>query len=390
MIPNDPYNAFCRHTHVALDGAPDGPLRGLTFAAKDVFDIAGHRTGNGNPVWLDTHAPAERTASAVERVLAAGASMVGKTHTDELAYSLNGENVHYGTPTNPRAPERIPGGSSSGSAAAVAGGLVDFALGTDCGGSVRLPASYCGIYGIRTTHGLVPADGVADLAASFDTVGWFARDAKTMLRVGDVMLPAAPAFVPKRLLIAQDAFAFAGAEVADALAVAVMRLKTALSDHRPVEVYTGDPAAWSEIFRILQGDEIRRKHGAWIDAHNPSFGPGIAERFRWTRTIDPTEVERMRPRREEVARHMDALLGDDALLCLPTAPGIAPKLATPAGELEVFRARAFALLSIAGLARLPQLSLPLGTMAGCPLGISLIAPRGRDRGLLRWVSEELS
>jgi len=390
MIPNDPYNAFCRHTHVALDGAPDGPLRGLTFAAKDVFDIAGHRTGNGNPVWLDTHAPAERTASAVERVLAAGASMVGKTHTDELAYSLNGENMHYGTPTNPRAPERIPGGSSSGSAAAVAGGLVDFALGTDCGGSVRLPASYCGIYGIRTTHGLVPADGVADLAASFDTVGWFARDAKTMLQVGDVMLPAAPAFVPKRLLIAQDAFAFAGAEIADALAVAVMRLKTALSDHRPVEVYTGDPAAWSEIFRILQGDEIRRKHGAWIDAHNPSFGPGIAERFRWTRTIDPTEVERMRPRREEVARHMDALLGDDALLCLPTAPGIAPKLATPAGELEVFRARAFALLSIAGLARLPQLSLPLGTMAGCPLGISLIAPRGRDRGLLRWVSEELS
>ena len=160
MIPNDPYNAFCRHTHVELDGASDGPLRGLTFAVKDVFDIAGHRTGNGNPVWLATHAPAARTASAVERLLAAGARVVGKTHTDELAYSLNGENVHYGTPTNPRAPGRIPGGSSSGSAAAVAGGLVDFALGTDCGGSVRLPASYCGIYGIRTSHGLVPADGV--------------------------------------------------------------------------------------------------------------------------------------------------------------------------------------------------------------------------------------
>ena len=242
----------------------------------------------------------------------------------------------------------------------------------------------------RTTHGLVPADGVVDLAASFDTVGWFARDVQTMARVGDVMLAAAPDFVPRRLLIAEDAFEFAGAEITDALAAAVMRLKTALPDHRPVEVYTGDPAAWSGIFRILQGDEIRRKHSAWIDAHNPRFGPGIAERFRWTRTIDPSEVERMRPRREEVARHMDALLGDDALLCLPTAPGIAPKLATPAGELEVFRARAFALLSIAGLGRLPQLSLPLGTMAGCPLGISLIAPRGRDRGLLRWVSEKLS
>jgi amidase len=316
--------------------------------------------------------------------------MVGKTHTDEMAYSLNGENVHYGTPTNPNAPGRIPGGSSSGSAAAVAGGLVDFALGTDCGGSVRLPASYCGIYGIRTTHGLVPADGVVDLAASFDTVGWFARDPQMLRKVADVLLPAASAFVPKRLLIAEDAFAFAGPEITAALAAAVERLKAAFADHRQVRVYTGDPAAWSGIFRVLQGDEIRRRHGAWIDAHNPSFGPGIAERFRWTRTIDPAEVERTRPQREDVARHMDLLLGDDALLCLPTAPGIAPKLATPAAELEMFRARAFALLSIAGLARVPQISLPLATMAACPLGLSLIAPRGRDRGLLNWVAETIS
>ncbi len=390
MIPNDPYNAFCRHTHVELEGAADGPLRGLTFAVKDVFDIAGHRTGNGSPAWLDTHAPAARTAPAVERLLAAGAHMVGKTHTDELAYSLNGENVHYGTPTNPRAPGRIPGGSSSGSAAAVAGELVDFALGTDCGGSVRLPASYCGIYGIRTTHGRIPIDGVADLAASFDTVGWFARDAGTMARVGGVLLPEGPVFWPERLLIAEDAFAFAGAEITGALANAVSRLKAALPDHRQIKVYTGDPSAWPGIFRILQGDEIRRRHSAWIDANNPSFGPGIAERFRWTRTIDPAEVKRMRPQREDVARHMDALLGDDAVLCLPTAPGIAPKLKTPAAELEVFRARAFALLSIAGLARLPQLSLPLATMADCPLGVSLIAPRGRDQGLLSWVAEKLS
>jgi len=390
MMLRDPYNAFCRHTHVALGGAPDGPLHGLTMAVKDVFDIAGHRTGNGNPVWLESHTPAARTASAVQRLLAAGASMVGKTHTDEMAYSLNGENVHYGTPTNPKAPGRIPGGSSSGSAVAVAGGLVDFALGTDCGGSVRLPASYCGIYGIRTTHGLIPADGVVDLAASFDTVGWFARDPVTMSRVGDVLLPGGPGFAPKRLLIAEDAFAFAGEEITAAIAAAVERLKAAFADHRQVRVYTGDPAAWSGIFRILQGDEIRRRHGAWIDAHNPSFGPGIAERFRWTRTIDPAEVERMRPQREAVARHLDSLLGDDALLCLPTAPGIAPKLATPAAELEVFRARAFALLSIAGLARLPQISLPLATMAGCPLGLSVIAPRGRDRGLLDWVADKIN
>jgi len=238
------------------------------------------------------------------------------------------------------------------------------------------------------THGLVSADGVVDLAASFDTVGWFARDPVTMGRVGDVLLPGAPDFVPRRLLIAEDAFAFAGEDITAALAAAVERLKAAFADHRQVRVYTGDPAAWSGIFRILQGDEVRRRHAAWIDAHSPSFGPDIAERFRWTRTIDPAEVERRRPQREEIIGHLDSLLGDDALLCLPTAPSIAPKLATPAAELEVFRARAFALLSIAGLARLPQISLPLATMAGCPLGLSLIAPSGRDRGLLDWVADK--
>ena len=273
---------------------------------------------------------------------------------------------------------------------AVSGGLVDFALGTDCGGSVRLPASYCGIYGIRTTHGLVPADGVVDLAKSFDTVGWFARDAAMMLRVGEVLLPSAGDFVPKRLLIAEDAFTFAGAEVAAAPAAALAKLKAALPDHRAIKVYTGEPSAWSGIFRILQGDEIHKRHSAWIDAHHPSFGPGIAERFAWTRTIEPAEVERMRPQREAAAAHMDALLGDDAVLCLPTAPGIAPKLATPAPELEVFRTRAFGLLSIAGLARLPQLSLPLCTLHGCPLGISLIAPRGRDLGLLAFVAKNFA
>jgi amidase len=387
MTMHDPYNAFCRHTRVELDGAPEGPLCGLSFAAKDVFDIAGHRTGNGNPVWLETHPPAARTASSVARLLAAGARMVGKTHTDELTYSLNGENVHYGTPTNPNAPGRIPGGSSSGSAVAVAGRLVDFALGTDTGGSVRLPASYCGIFGIRPSHGLVPADGVIDLAASFDTVGWFAREPEQMRRVGDVLLPPTPAFVPGRLLIAADAFALAGGEITAALADAVARVKACFTDTRAIKIYQEDPATWSAVFRILQGDEIRRRHAAWIDQHNPAFGPGIAERLRWTRTIDPAEVVRMKPRREAVARHMDALLAGDALLCLPTVPGIAPKLNTPAPELETFRYRAFALLSIAGLARLPQITLPLATMSGCPLGLSLIAPRGQDRGLLAWVAE---
>ena len=382
----DPLNAFCAHTHVSLPGSGKGTLSGLSFAVKDVFDIEGHRTGNGHPLWLTTHPPAARTASSVGRLLDASARLAGKTHTDEMAYSLNGENVHYGTPTNPRARGRIPGGSSSGSAAAVSGGLVDFAIGTDCGGSVRLPASYCGIYGIRTSHGLVAADGVVPLAASFDTVGWFARDAETMRRVGDVLLPPAPAVRFKRLLIAADAFAAIGPDATQALAGGIVAIKARFSDARDVSLYDGDPARWPAVFRLLQGNEIRINHGPWIDAHRPEFGPGIRERFQWTRTIDPAQVEKAAPQREEFARSMDALLGDDALLCLPTAPGIAPRLNTPAPELEAFRARAFALLSIAGLARLPQVSIPAGTLENCPIGLSLIAPRGRDRGLLAWIA----
>jgi amidase len=388
MIPNDPLNAFTRHTHVALDGSGTGPLAGLTMAVKDVYDIAGHRTGNGNPVWLETHLPAVATASSVQRLLDAGARMVGKTHTDELAYSLNGENMHYGTPTNPRAPGRIPGGSSSGSAAAVSGELVDFALGTDCGGSVRLPASYNGIYGIRTSHGLISADGIVPLAASFDTIGWFARTAELMHRVGDVLLPPSAPWTPRTLLIAADAFASVDPAIVRALQHGTDKIRTAFPEVRDVKVYSSYPAEWSALFRILQGDEIREFHSNWIDRHKPVFGPGIRERFQWTRTIDPKDVAKAKPKRELVAQLMAQVLGEDCLLCLPTAPGIAPKLQTAPEELEAFRARAFALLAVAGLARLPQITLPVGTLDDCPIGLSIIGPRGCDRGMLEWTAAQ--
>jgi amidase len=387
MSISDPLNAFCRYDEVTIEGSATGPLLGCSFGVKDVFDIAGHRTGNGHPRWLETHPPAQRTASAVERLLAAGARMAGKTYCDEMTYSINGENVHYGTPVNPKAPRRIPGGSSSGSASAVSGDLVDFALGTDCGGSVRIPASYCGIYGIRTTHGLVPADGVVPLAASFDTVGWFARTSSLMRRVGTVLLPSGMPFVPGRLLIAADALAAIDPAIAAALTPAIDKVAASIAKTTRVKVYTADSAEWRSIFRVLQGAEIRAQHGAWIDRYRPEFGPGIRERFAWTATITAAEVAAAMPGREAVARHMDSLLGDDAILCLPTAPGIAPRLNTPPAELEVFRGHAFALLSIAGLARLPQISLPLGTFDGCPLGLSMIGPRGSDQGMLDWAAD---
>ena len=203
---DDPLGAFCRHVDVRIEGAPQGRLAGLRFAAKDIYDIAGQTCCCGNPDWLASHPPAERTASAVAALLDAGATLVGKTLTDELAFSLNGENHHYGTPVNSAAPDRIPGGSSNGSASAVAGHLVDFALGSDTGGSIRAPASYCGLYGLRPSHGAIPVDGIMPLAPSFDTVGWFARDPQLLERVGDVLLGPATATGPGRLLYATDAF----------------------------------------------------------------------------------------------------------------------------------------------------------------------------------------
>ena len=213
----DTLDAFCTDTEAFLEGIPGGPLSAMTFAAKDIFDVAGHVTGGGNPDWKATHAPAERTAWVIQTLVDAGANMVGKTHTDELTRGILGVNAHYGTPINPNAPGRVPGGSSSGSAAAVAGGLVDFALGSDTGGSVRIPASFCGLYGLRPTHGRIPLDGILQQAPSYDTIGWFARDVETFARVGSVLFGSdIAAGRPRKLTIAEDAFAAADDSVAAA------------------------------------------------------------------------------------------------------------------------------------------------------------------------------
>src|SRR5499425_2667990 len=208
---------FVAGLNVHIPGAPNGPLAGLTFAAKDLFDVAGHPTGGGNPDWARSNPVPARHAWAVQKLLDAGATLIGKTITDEVSLGIVGENAFYGAPVNSRAPDRVPGGSSSGSAAAVAAGLCDTALGTDTGGSVRVPASFCGLYGIRPTHGRLPVAGMMPQAPSSDTTGWFARDAATFAKVSSVMLDEAiPAALPSTLIIAADAFGFANAEVATA------------------------------------------------------------------------------------------------------------------------------------------------------------------------------
>lgn len=382
IVANDRLGAFCRHAHAEMKGAPGGPLVGLTFGVKDIYDIAGHRNGFGSPDWLRTHDAATRTAPVVQSLLDAGADMVGKTHTDEITWSLNGENAHYGTPVNVNAPGRIPGGSSSGSAAAVAGGLCDFALGSDTGGSVRAPASFCGIFGIRPTHGRVSLAGACPLAPSFDTCGWFARSAELLERVGRVLLGGKKGEAPRRLLLAEDAFGLAGEAVAGALAPAVARVSALLGKPERVTVAADGLPQWHQVFRVLQAAEAWAQHGEWVRRVKPNLGPGIKQRAQWAADLDPALVDPARKRREEIAHHMDGLLAGGAVLALPTVPGIAPiRNALPA-ETEDFRARALAFLCPAGLARLPQVSLPLATLDGCPLGLSLVAARGADAMLL--------
>ena len=382
ILQRDNIGAFCRHTHVAVKGAGAGPLAGLTFGVKDIFDIAGHRTGFGSPEWFATHAAAARTAPAVQRLLDAGADMIGKTHTDELTFSLNGENAHYGTPVNVNAAGRIPGGSSSGSAAAIAAGLCDFALGSDTGGSVRAPASYCGVYGIRPTHGRVSLEGACPLAPSFDTAGWFARDPALLERVGRVLLGEERAGTPRRVLVAQVAFDLAGEAVARALEPALDKLCAAVGDSQRLTVAVEGLPQWFQVFRMLQGAEVWAQHGSWVNRVKPDLGPGVKQRIEWTSTLSARDVGPAKAMREEIARRMNEMLAGNAVLALPTVPGIALLRNAPPAETEDFRGRAMSLLCIAGLARLPQISLPLARVDGCPLGLSLVAARGGDMMLL--------
>jgi amidase len=384
--------AFCQYGDFEIAGAAAGPLLGLTFATKDIFDIAGRVTGCGNPDWLASHAPASQNAAAVQTLLDAGARMVGKTVTDELAFSLNGQNFHYGTPRNAVTPQRIPGGSSCGSASAVAHGIVDLALGSDTGGSVRIPACLNGIFGIRPTHDAVDSTGVMPLAASFDTVGWFARDARTLSRAGDVLLPPdRPGIALNRIYTARDAFAIADQPVADAVRNAIAKAGAALPIAAELELASelGGLPEWLKRFRRLQPREIWAEHGAWIESHKPKFGPEIAERFALAKSVSATPEGDDREFRTRVAAHLDRVLGLNGVLLIPTAGTIAPPLDTGKEELAQFRDRSLSLTAIAGLGRLPQVQVPAGLVDGAAVGVSLIGPRGSDRALLR-LAEQVS
>jgi len=386
--PGDPFGALVRGPGTFARGADAGPLAGTSFVAKDLFDVAGLPTGAGSPDWEATHPVPTHTAPAVARLVAAGATLRGKAHTDELAFSLSGSDSRMGAPRNPACPDRLPGGSSSGSAVAVASGLVDFSLGTDTGGSVRLPASYCGVAGLRSTHGRIARDGLVALAPSFDVVGVFAREVATLARAVTVLLDGEPApWEPGELLVATDAFAEAGDATTVALepmvAAAARRLGT--GPPRAVALAPGpdDLEAHRAAYAVLQGAEAWATHGEWIGRVRPALGAAVAQRFAAGAAVTDEQRAAAGALRERVRAGLASLLGSRGVLCLPAAEGPPPPRELAPDAVAPLRARNLRLLATAGLAGAPTLVIPAARIGGCPLGLALLGPPGSDEALLR-------
>jgi len=381
-MPDD-VNAFVPGPRVHVEGRPGGSLSGLTFAAKDLFDVAGHPTGGGNPDWARSNPVPTRHAWAVQRLLEAGATLIGKTITDEVSLGIVGENAFYGTPVNPRAPDRVPGGSSSGSAAAVAARLCDTALGTDTGGSVRVPASFCGLYGIRPTHGRLDVSGMMQQAPSSDTTGWFARDANTFARVSSVMLgETIPSALPSRLVIAVDAFAFAEREVRAALQPMVDRLRAMVDETREEIMAPGGIVQWARAQRTLQPSEAWLTFKDWIERENPRFAYSVARNIFTGSQISESERQWAQLVRHEARGRMRHLLPPGTILCLPTTPFPAPKRGEPLSVAGGQRDRILCLCAHGGLTGMPQVSIPGATVDGLPVGISIVGGPGADASLV--------
>ena len=382
---NDTARAFMPYPDVPVAHTASGPLSGLTFAVKDLFHVAGYPTSGGQPLLLALNGIQQRTAPAVQRLLDAGACFVGKVLTDELAFSINGNNAHFGAPVNGGAPDRITGGSSCGSASAVSNALADVALGTDTGGSVRAPASHCGLVGLRPTQGRVSLQDCVDLSPSLDTCGWFARDLATFARVADVLLGADAQPLPAavRLLLPTDLWALLTPEVAAALAPAQRRCVAALGAATPVRaVPDGELDALFLHYRHIQSHEAWLTNGSFITRYQPPLGPGVAERFAFGAKVTDDQVAAATAFRSRFRQQLHALLGADGVLVLPTMPDVAPLRSELEPALDGYRQRAMRLLCVAGMAGLPQLSLPWATRLGAPLGLSLVGPPGSDRSLV--------
>ncbi|KAL5815477.1 hypothetical protein ACOSQ4_026118 [Xanthoceras sorbifolium] len=383
------------------------PLTSLTFAVTDVFDIEGYVTGFGHPDWARTHEPASRTATVVSNLVEGGATCVGKTIVDELAYSINGTNKHYGTPTNPAAHSRVPGGSSSGAAVAVAAKLVDFSLGVDTVGGVRVPAAFCGIMGFRSSHGAVSQMGIIPVATSLDTVGWFARDPNILRRVGHVLLhlPFAVQRSPRQIIIADDCFELLKIPI-DRVDRVLIKSTEKLFGRQVLkhenlgdyfnskvpslkgfhktngELKTSPLRMLANVMRLLQRHEFKHNHEDWINSVKPTLDAAILAQVHEMMEMDDAEIENCKSIRNEMRVAINSLLKDDGLLVIPTTGYLPPKLGGKELLSEDYQNCAFSLLSISSISGCCQVTVPLGQHDKCPISVSFIARHGGDRFLL--------
>lgn len=360
-----------------------GDLAGRTVAVKDLFAVSGHAVGVGNPTWLAEAPVQHEHAEAVRALLAAGADVVGIAQTDELAFSLFGTNTHYGTPPNPAAPDRVTGGSSSGPASAVALGLADIGLGTDTGGSIRVPASHCGLYGLRPTHGTVPVAGVVPLARSLDTVGWLTRDAETLRQVAGVLSTADDALPVSRLVLAEDLL-----ELADPAAQPVLREAAGALAARlglPLETTSAlrgdDIDAWLEALRTIETAEAWEAHGDWLQRHPGAVQAEIAERFWMGSTVTPETLTNARDVMDDVRAVLAERVPPGVCLVQPAAGGAAPPRQMSDEDKVRARAGTLRLTCPAGLAGMPAVSMPAGRVPDGPVGLCLVGHRGSDGAL---------
>ena len=382
MHIDDHVGAFIPGARLERPPLAPGRLSGLTFAVKDLYDVAGAETTYGNPDWARTHPVASATAPVVLSLLQAGGRLVGKTKTVELAYGLTGENIWHGTPINPAAPERFPGGSSCGSAAAVAARLVDFALGSDTGGSVRIPASYCGLFGIRPSAGVISLAGVCPLGPSLDTPGWFTRSASLLAGVGDVLLPANRQGADGPLLRVEEAWVNAQPEVADSLRPALEKLEQLRGAAVGIRLVPEGLATLFRHFRVVQAEEAWAALGAWVESVHPTFGTGVGERFAAAKATNPADAGLGRAFRRALQARVRPLLTGGAVLVYPTSPCPAPLLTASVPEQDAIRQATMGVTAIAGFCGLPEVTLPFGSVNGAPVGLSLVAGHGQDRALL--------
>ncbi|MBI4964778.1 MAG: amidase [Desulfomonile tiedjei] len=388
----EPSGAFVETVTVEPKGS--GILTDLRFAAKDLIDLEGYKTSCGNPTWRDTHPVAATNAVCVDQLLFAGATCIGKTITDELAFGLDGENSFYGTPLNPKAPNRVPGGSSSGSASAVACGMADFALGTDTGGSIRVPASNCGIFGMRPSHGRISVAGVNPLAPTFDTVGVLACNCEVLAKAASVLLACdiPPGVEVGAVHLLEEAFAACDPEVKDAVARPVEMIKalfpgkvrkTSLQEIGEEASETG-LRGWYHTYCHIQWAEIWSCLGGWVQDAKPEFGARTRVNFELVKNMDRQTIVKALRSREICFSLLKEFLGPNDLLCMPTTPTLAPNK----GSLGIDRTtdryfpRTLSMTAIAGIGRLPQVTLPVADASGVPVGLSLLAGQGRDAFLV--------